>query len=70
MGSNPYLDHLINTPNEDIDLDALPQFDERNASGEFDGMTNDEIILRYVQEAIDDQENDELQEIYDEMDDD
>ena len=70
MKSNPYLEHLVSTPNEDIDLHALPQFDERNGAGEFDGMSNDEIIQLYLQEAIDEQEDDEMRDLCAELDDD
>lgn len=69
MKGNDYLDNLMNTPLENIDLDTFPGFEQRNTAGEFKNMTNDQIKRLFIEEAIDQSHQDELQDHHDSLDD-
>ncbi len=70
MSNDRYYDFITNASLDEIDIETLPNFDERNGAGEFKNMTDDEIKRRYIQEAIDQKQADDFQDHLDSLDDD
>jgi hypothetical protein len=70
MSNDRYYDFITNASLDEIDIETLPNFDERNGAGEFKNMTDDEIKQRYIQEAIDQKQADDFQDHLDSLDDD
>jgi hypothetical protein len=67
MADDRYYNWITNASLDKIDIEALPQFDERNARCDFNDLTNDEIKHLYIQEAIDQHQADDYADHLDEM---